>query len=146
MNINTYILPPGLQEDTMPEIMYDRILNYIKELEGYKIQIKNLHWNAPNIQIHEQLDNLLNTLADYQDNVLEDAIGIYGHHVYFVINNVNIPTHLKDSISLIEKLFVVVSVFYNSLEEAVSLCGIRGETETLIHELNKFTYLFKLCK
>lgn len=119
-------------------------INYLNILEGYKTKIKNLHWAAFGLNIHVKLDELLGTIDSYQDSIAEDCMGIYGKMAPNVISGV--PCSHIDPLSTLEGLKEKVNTFYDGLEVKAEMSGIRSETEVFIHDLNKFTYLFKLCK
>jgi len=119
-------------------------INYLNILEGYKTKIKNLHWAAFGLNIHVKLDDLLGTLDGYQDSIAEDCMGIYGKMAPNVISGVAC-SHI-DPLSTLEGLKEKVITFYDGLEIKAEMSGIKSETEVFIHDLNKFTYLFKLAK
>lgn len=119
-------------------------INYLNILEGYKTRIKNLHWAAFALNIHVKLDDLLDTVNDYQDSIAEDCMGIYGKMAPNVIRGIGCP-HIEP-LSMLEGLKGAVVEFYNGLETTAIMSGIKSETEVFIHDLNKYTYLFKLAK
>ena len=130
------------QDDSQGRAQY--FIDYLNVLEGYKTKIKNLHWAAFGLSIHVKLDDLLGTVDGYQDAIAEDCMGIYGKMAPNVIQGVSCP-HV-DPLSALEGLKEKAFSFYTGLEDKAELAGIKSETEVFIHELNKFTYLFKLCK
>ncbi len=132
------------QEDELVNSGVGYFINYLNVLEGYKTKIKNLHWAAFALNIHVKLDDLLDTVNDYQDSIAEDCMGIYGKMAPNVIQGVSC-SH-TDPLSMLEGLKEKVNQFYDGLEQNAQMSGIRSETEVFIHELNKFTYLFKLSK
>lgn len=111
---------------------------------GYKTRIKNLHWAADGFNIHKRLDELLSAVSGYQDAIAEEAMGIYGR----MGNNdiFGIPCKIYDPIALINDIKNKTNRFYNGLDNSILYIGLRSEVETFIHELNKYIYLFSLCK
>jgi len=52
-------------------------IDLINTLEGYKTRIKNMHWAAEAMNIHLRLDEMLDIVADYEDSIAEESMGIF---------------------------------------------------------------------
>ena len=127
-------------------------LSYINLLEGSKTIIKGLHWGASKLAIsdkrgaHIYLDELLNIVSDYQDTIAESIQGIIG--VFLTPENVEGKRNQKvfeTPLIFMNYLLKIVSAFYNNIPTDVEYQGIKSETETLIKDINKYTFLFTLC-
>lgn len=120
-----------------------KYVQFISILEGYKTKVKNLHWAAPNMSTHLSLDDFLEIVSDYQDSIAEETQGIYGQ---FKPNDI-IGTPLPDveGITMLQGLLPKVQAFYDNLPQDSLHSGLRSETETFIHNINKYKYLFRLC-
>ncbi len=119
-------------------------IKYLNILEGFKTKIKNLHWAAFAMNIHVRLDELLEIVSDFQDSVAEESMGIHGQLGPNVISGT--PCECVDPLAMLESLKQKTVTFYKGLGDKVDYVGIKSETETFIHELNKYLYLFRLCK
>lgn len=120
----------------------------IKELcnltEGWKTRLKELHWSAPNHSLHTIVDDFSSSLASWQDEIMEDAQAIFG-----LIEPGEVNPQLPSSIE-IENLLVdirkTLAEFLDYLGDVTMWTGIKSETESFVHEVNKTIYLVKLAK
>ena len=118
-------------------------INFINQLEGWKTKCKNLHWAAPKKNIHVYLDDFLSVISDYQDSIAEDYQGILGHMAPNAIKG--IPCDCLNAIDFIKEVMIKTEEFYNKISQDTCYAGIKSETETFIHNIYKFKYLFELC-
>ena len=117
-------------------------INFINKLEGFKTKCKNLHWSAPKKNIHVYLDDFLSVMSDYQDNIAEDYQGILGHMNPNVIEGVK--SQSLNAIDFINEVTIATETFYNNIPSDTCYVGIKSETETFIHNIFKYKYLFEL--
>ena len=118
-------------------------LSFICLLEGWKTKCKNLHWSANKKNIHVYLDEFLDILSDYQDSIAEDEMGIYGKMDSNAIKG--IPCGCLNAKHFIDTVKCETLQFYENISCCPELSGIKSETETFIHNINKYIYLFNLC-
>lgn len=116
---------------------------FISRIEGWKTRCKNLHWAAPRKNIHVYLDEFLDIMSDYQDALAEDSMGITGKMEPNIISG--IPASSINAWAFIDEVLTGTTSFYNSIPEGTVYAGIRSETETFIHNILKYKYLFSLC-
>lgn len=138
------LLTPLSEKKYMPTTGMESFISFLNILEGYKTRIKNMHWAAFAMTIHERLDEFLDIVSDFQDSIAEDSMGIFGQMGPNVINGVLCDS--TDPILMLTNLKAKTLSFYSTLQDKVEYAGIKSETEVFIHNLNKYTYLFKLCK
>lgn len=117
-------------------------INFLNQLEGWKTKCKNLHWAAPKKNIHVYLDEFLDIMSDYQDSIAEDYQGILGHMQPNVIKGV--PCESLNGIDFIKEVSIKTKEFYNKIPSDLDYVGIKSETETFIHNIKKYKYLFEL--
>ena len=120
-----------------------KIVNFINIIEGWKTKCKNLHWSAPKKNIHVYLDDFLSVISDYQDSIAEDYQGILGHMQPNVIEGVK--SQSLNAIDFINEVKIATETFYNKIPNDTCYAGIKSETETFIHNIFKYKYLFELC-
>src|SRR5574344_979510 len=117
-------------------------INFINKLEGFKTKCKNLYWAAPKKNIHVYLDDFLSIISDYQDSVAEDYQGILGHMQPNAIKGT--PCDCLNAIDFVREVIIKTEEFYNRIPQDTCYVGIKSETETFIHNIYKFKYLFEL--
>lgn len=118
-------------------------LEFICQVEGWKTRCKNLHWSAPKKNIHEYLDDLYDTLVEYQDDLAEGYMGISGKLGPLDVKGD--PCDCKDPWSFIEEIVSGTVEFLKNLPSDTIFSGLRGRTEELVQSVNKYKYLFGLC-
>ena len=121
----------------------DLYINFLCRIEGWKTKCKNLHWSAPNDSMHRRLDDLADVLSSYQDTLAEDYMGISGKVRPDILNG--IPSNAIEPNALISEIIENTLNFYFQVNQTPIYAGIKSETETFIHNLNKIKYLFSLC-
>lgn len=126
-------------------------IDYINFLEAAKTFCKSLHWGAENLSLsskasaHKYLDGLYDIISEYEDTIAEVSQGIYG--TFPMITGKQIPIEKPlDIFSLIDLLKKNIFDFYKGLPDEVEMVGMKSETETFIKNIQKYTYLFNLCK
>lgn len=119
-------------------------IEFLNTLEGWKTRIKNLHWAAPRKNIHVYLDELLDIVSEYEDTLAETFMGILGKMGPLEIKGFYIDC--DNAWDLIDSAIDDTEEFYNRIPEHVFYKGILSETETFIHNLQKYRYLFSLCE
>ena len=117
-------------------------IDFLNKLEGWKTKCKNLHWAAPKKNIHVYHDEFLDIMSDYQDSIAEDYQGILGHMQPNVIKGV--PCESLNGIDFIKEVSIKTKEFYNKIPSDIDYVGIKSETETFIHNIKKYKYLFEL--
>ena len=118
-------------------------VTFLNQLEGWKTKCKNLHWSAPKKNIHVYLDDFASILSSYQDGLAEGYMGINGKLPPNMLKGV--PCEATNALDFIEEVRRNTINFYKELPQDVIYKGITSECETFIQEINKYTYLFKLC-
>lgn len=130
------------KEENYQELDY--YTKFLNTLEGFKTRIKNLHWSAKNMNIHTQLDTLLDTVSKYQDALAEDYMGVYGQVSPNILQGT--PCSIQCPYELLNHIISATKDFYITINPATGLVGIKGETESFIHDLNVQKYLFNINK
>ena len=121
----------------------DLYINFLCQIEGWKTKCKNLHWAAQNDSIHKRLDDLADVLSSYQDALAEDYMGINGRVRPDILTGIS--SNAIEPNTFISEIIENTLSFYSQIDSSVVYAGIKSETETFIHNLNKIKYLFSLC-
>ena len=123
---------------------------FISVLEGIKTRIKNLHWASEKLNIrdkrgaHLYLDEFLDAVIDYQDKLAESCQGILGSMSTTAISGT--PFVADNPAELMTYCKEKTLNFYNNLPSSTVYAGIKSETEVLILNINKYTFLFRLTE
>ena len=142
--LDTLLTPMSSTRSVEEEITGSQFfINFLNQLEGWKTKCKNLHWSAPKKNIHVYLDDFLSVISDYQDSVAEDYQGILGHMAPNAIKGN--PCDCLNAIDFIKEVSIKTEEFYNKIPQDTCYVGIKSETETFIHNVFKYKYLFELC-
>lgn len=118
-------------------------ITFLNLLEGWKTKCKNLHWAAPKKNIHVYLDEFLDIISNYQDELAEEYQGLLGHMQPNVIKGT--PSDVLNAMDFINEVKTGTVKFYENIPEGTLYAGIRSECETFIHNILKYKYLFELC-
>jgi hypothetical protein len=133
-----------MEEERIKEVpVNDIFIDFLNQIEGWKTRCKNLHWAAPNRNIHEYLDDFIEVLSEYQDGLAEGYMGITGKMQPNVINGCACNTY--NALDFIEEVRDKTLSFYNRIPQQTIYKGIASECETFIQNINKYKYLFGLC-
>ena len=117
-------------------------IDYLNQLEGAKMRVKNLHWSAANLSNHKLLDKLHKDLCEHQDKIAEGAMGVHEQLPYDAL--VGSRSSAITATQLLCEVKEQVMNFYNVLGGLVCYMGIRSELESFILTLDKYKYLFNL--
>ena len=131
--------------NTVGTSLPEAILLYIKKLEGYRIRLREIHWSAESKSRHELSDSLMSMLADYEDSIAEEAMGIFGVRVKVgdIVPAMPEGRDLKSILKSLtdDTLTLLASLEPSEGEPAIPSGGIPSVLEDIIHDLNKSKYL-----
>jgi flagellar biosynthesis chaperone FliJ len=116
------------------------ILKYVDDCEGWKTAIKQLHWDARNLEQHKLCDEIAETIADFQDQVSEVEQSISGN---LALNKLQ-PTKYKITTlkNFINDVIDTTNKFYKQLENAGDkYIGMRSDCESFLSEMQRKLYL-----
>jgi hypothetical protein len=118
--------------------------DFICKLESYKTKFKNLHWGAMNDTLHLRVDQFLDELTDFQDELSETGQGIIGFQ--FGPNDI-VTTHLNytDPIVALTTLKDETLAFHKSINSNPELIGLVNSVEGFMTIVGKFLYLFRIA-
>lgn len=120
--------------------MDKKILNYINVCEGWKVAIKELHWDADNMSQHELCDDIASSISDFEDLVSEVEQSMSGK---LKVNTLNPKEYKITSLkSFVEDVISASKDFLKELEGmGENYVGIKGECETFIGDMQRKLYL-----
>lgn len=131
--------------NTVGTSLPEAILLYIKKLEGYRIRLREIHWSTENKSKHELSDNLMSMLADYEDSIAEEAMGIFGIRVKVgdIVPEIPEGRDIKSILTSVtnDTLTLLASLEPSDGETSIPSGGIPSILEDILHDLNKSKYL-----
>ena len=122
----------------------NNIMQYLCNLEGYKVKLKNLHWSATCMSIHTRIDELTDELNEFEDLLAETYQGIY---TQFDSNFLRASIETSDNIyTLVDKLLLETKILHSGISEMGDEVILKSIVEDFISYLYKFKYLLKIIK
>ena len=122
------------------------VLEFLGRLSGFVSRAKSLHWGARGKDIHEYLDGLWKELYEFQDTVAEGFMGISGQFASQDVPYIA-SEERRDPQAFIKEVESITLEFYKELPaDDPRYKGLCGETESFIQTIEKYKYLFSLCK
>ena len=119
------------------------LYDFITITESLKYQCKLFHWMSKVNSEHQLLDSLYFDLIKYQDDVIEDYLGIYPEILkVFNIKAMHTFENPKDLIK--GALNFINNNLFPSIQEDKDFKGIISLTDEFIHKLHKYLYLLDL--
>lgn len=130
--------------DSKPKIVVESaegvVLDFICFLEGAKVRMRELHWEAKKNNIHLLTDKLIDLLNDYEDEIAEIYMGIIG--IRIKVGDVKpAPIESTDLNSLLVSISDNVSTLIASIESDNDFRGIVTVLDDLQKEVEKSKYL-----
>ena len=107
--------------------------------------MREIHWSTENKSKHELSDNLMSMLADYEDSIAEEAMGIFGIRVKVgdIVPEIPEGRDIKSILTSVtnDTLTLLASLEPSEGETSIPSGGIPSILEDIIHDLNKSKYL-----
>jgi DNA-binding ferritin-like protein len=118
---------------------------FINDLEGFKIKIKEIHWNTESIHTHKLCDDILESISKNQDAFAEDGFTVF----LKFFDNTFFPNKIEtfDLEETVKLLGQKVRLFRRELENSPKkeyYIGLISICDAFIHELNTFQYLSEM--
>ena len=129
--------------DEEPEIVspQEAVLDFIKYLEGVRIRLREIHWEAERNSKHVLTDGIISSLEEAEDNIAEDLMGVCGFRIKvgFIVPTMTNQVELG---ALLDELLEQVCTLCASLENGPDMFGgIINELDDLKHDIAKWKYL-----
>lgn len=141
--LNNYSRPAGLQQNPVDDEQVspqEAILNYLKFLEGIRINIKGIHWSTRETKTHKVSSDLIKILDELQDSIAEDMQGFYGMRLK-VGDLIPTDSKLESLPDIIKVVLNETIVLKASIVDIDGLDGIVSILDSAMHDLNVGRYL-----
>lgn len=119
----------------------EAILNYLRFLEGARINLKEIHWSTKYTKTHKNVSSdMIAMLDSVQDSIAEDMQGFYGVRIQ-VGGLVPIMCKIESLSELIDTLRKKTIDIKQSILNVDGLAGVVSILDGLIHDINVSGYL-----
>lgn len=140
---NAFFINEDYEEHPVIMGTVDWCIQFVNRIEGWKTRCKNLHWAAPKMNIHKELDKCYDLLADYQDSFVEGFMGILGRIRPDVVDAM--PCNAVNAMEFIDDVIKEVCIFNKEIPNEPIWSGIKSENDSLIQNLTQTKTLFEYC-
>lgn len=120
-------------------------LKILGTLNGLKNAIKTAHWNeTESMNKHQQLDNIYDTINNFQDGFAEDGVSIFGP-----IGITDIP-EIPHSFYTIDGLVTDVMEYALRLKNSIAqyetadYAGLNSLCDNFVHDMKISMYRFRM--
>lgn len=127
----------GKDEPILPQ---EAILNFLKNLEGIRINLKELHWNTRKTKTHNITSEFMSAIDEMQDEIAEDMQGFYKLRIQ-VGQLTPIAWHLNELNEIIFNTLQFTIVLKASIIDTRGLDGVVSILDEFMHKMNKYGYL-----
>jgi hypothetical protein len=140
MNLLTNSL--NLKQNKMNQEIFD---NFLKDLEGFKVKLKELHWNTDLLNTHKLCDDVLTSVSKNQDAFAEDGFTVFFNFLDndFFPNRI-VTSDLEETIKLLGQKLRTFRKQLDSSDNKEKYVGLISVCDAFIHEVNTFQYLSEL--
>ena len=117
----------------------NKFIHVLCILEGFKSIFREYHWMTKIGFIHKLIDDIMNDLIEFQDNLGEEGFIVYGEILKGELNGIKVNT--DSLIEALETLTIVIIKFKNQIEPDNGLIAL---CDDYLHTVNKSIYLAKM--
>lgn len=118
----------------------EAILNFIKRIEGIRINLKEIHWNTTKTKTHNIANDFMYILDTLQDEIAEDMQGFFKYRIK-IGDLTPIESHLLTIEDIINDILGNTITLKASILNTKGLDGIVSLLDNFMHQVNKLGYL-----
>jgi len=119
---------------------HEAILNFLKNLEGIRINLKELHWNTLATKTHNITSKFMSAIDEMEDEIAEDMQGFY--KVRIKIGQLTpIEWHLNELAEIISTTLQQTIILKASIVHVHGLDGVVSILDEFMHKMNTYGYL-----
>jgi hypothetical protein len=113
-------------------------IDFINFVWNTYFKVREIHWNERNRATHKLADDVMSSLIDYQDFIMECNMGMFGRPGYNIFNIINIE--VNDLKELLTALRTKTLEFKSSIPGTI-YSGLTKILDDLVADINKWIYL-----
>lgn len=118
----------------------EAILNFLKNLEGVRTNLKEIHWSTKKTSVHNITSDFMKAVDEMEDEIAEDMQGLYGIRIC-IGQLVPVEWHKENLDMLIIDLLDLTITLKASINGVPGLSGVVSILDDFMHKMNKFGYL-----
>ena len=120
-------------------------LNFLSAMEGYHSLLKTIHWSTTNKSEHELVDDIDESILDYEDRVAEATMGRL--NTRFGVGDLKtLMPDAKTLDSMLKELETDVVKFKETIGDETKYSGMHNILDELMEDICKWNYLRTLKK
>lgn len=128
-----------------PKEEISRDIIFIAKIMAFADKFKQLHWSAYSMSYHKSIDEFLDELETFKDDIAENIQSIIGQLSGNEISRLELPLTVEP-LELINELKICVVNWFELHKEDMEYEGCRNILSGFIETIHKYVYLFRLCK
>lgn len=120
------------------------ILNIENKFHGIHTRLKELHFSAKSISIHELINDFDNEFCEFDDAIMENAQALWGF-----IEPGDLSPELPEALefeNLLEDLRGLLISIKREASNSMMWTGIINRVDDFFEVINKYIYLIKIAK
>lgn len=118
--------------------MEKAFVEYICNLHGYLIRLKEIHWNTTSNSEHLLCDEIEDTLCECEDRFAENIMGYYGQHLKIGFLKPLLPN--SHELTAMLKELEKETIALKPLAHANDKSGIMNVLDDILECVNKYKY------
>jgi hypothetical protein len=122
----------------------DEVLSYIKELEGFRIRLREIHWQTERHSEHKLTDDLISEFESHEDSVAEIVMGLLGVRIQVGEVVPELPAE-KDLKGLLQHALNSAFHLKSKLTSAPGYSGLESLIDDFMQCISKGKYLQTLA-
>ena len=138
------IAQPQTEATVSNNSLRDDALNYIKDLEGFRIRLREIHWQTERHSEHKLTDDLISTFESHEDEVAEIVMGLLGVRIKVGEVVPNIP-QAEDLKGLLEAALNSAVHMKASLASSPGYSALDSLLDDFMQSISKGRYLQTLA-
>jgi len=119
----------------------EKLIEVINKLEGHKTRLKELHWSSPSHSFHIIIDEFSDSIAEFEDNLVENSIALLDF-VYPGELNPVLPDE-KDFETQLEAIRGILSYLKTECDDKF-WSGVINLVDDFWTTVNRYVYLAKI--
>ena len=120
------------------------ILDLENKIHGIKTRLKELHYSADSMSLHEKIDDFYKEFDEFDDNIMENAQALWGTIIPGSINP-ELPES-KEFEELLEDIRGILVSIKRKSEDSIMWTGIINIVDDFYTTVNRYIYLVKIIK
>ena len=118
----------------------DAALEYIKDLEGFRIRLREIHWQTESDAEHRLTDKLIETFESHEDEVAEIVMGLLGVRIKVGEVVPNLPKE-QDLTSMLQQALNSVVHLKSKIIQAPGYSGLDSLLDDFSNTISKGNFL-----